>query len=309
MHDFKNAKICHICENDFQRGKDIIVKDHCHFTGRYRGAAHQDCNLQYQENRTIPVVFHNLSNYDSHFLLRKLATGFKGMMKIIPINSEKYISFIKTVEDSSDKFQEMVKFKFIDSFRFMPSSLDYLSSLVPSEKKTILRNEYRNLSDEQLRLLERKGVFCYDYVDSWEKLEEKSLPPKEAFHSSLTNEDISEKDYNFATEVWKTFKIKSLGEYADLYLRVDVCLLAIVFENFRETCQKLYKLDPANYYTAPGLSFDAMLKFTKIELELLKDVDMLLFVERGNIDHYISNIMTLPINIFYRNSWWNKSMQ
>lgn len=75
--------------------------------------------------------------------------------------------------------------------------------------------------------------------------------------------------------------MKTLGDYADLYLRVDVCLLAIVFENFRETCRHIYKLDPANYYTVPGLSFDAMLRYTNITIELLKDVDMLLFVERG----------------------------
>lgn len=281
--NFKNAKICHICEKEFEPGQ-IIAKDHSHFDGSYRGAAHQHCNLQYQENRTIPVVFHNLGNYDAHFLLKKLATGFKGEIKIIPINSEKYISFIKTVADSSDKHEETVKFKFIDSFRFMPSSLDYLSSLIPSEKKSILRNEFKNFSDEQLHLLERKGVFCYDYVDSWSKLEETALPHKDAFYSSLTNEHISEKEYEFAVNVWEKFNIKTLGEYADLYLKVDVCLLAIVFENFRQTCSQIYKLDAANYYTIPGLSYDAMLKYTNIEIELLKDVDMLLFVERGNIE-------------------------
>lgn len=121
-------------------------------------------------------------------------------------------------------------------------------------------------------------------MDSWEKLEESELPPKKAFYSSLSNDEISEDDYNFAIEIWRKFNIKTLGEYADLYLRVDVCLLAIVFENFRETCRQIYKLDPANYYTAPGLSFDAILRYTGVELELLKDIDMLLFVERGNMN-------------------------
>lgn len=163
----------------------------------------------------------------------------------------------------------------------MTDSLDLLSSYIPSHGKALLRTEFKNASEEQIQLLERKGVFCYDYVDSWEKLEDTSLPPKEAFHSKLTNNDISDEDYEFAVKVWNSFNIKTLGEYADLYLHVDVCLLAIVFENFRDTCRQIYKLDPANYYTAPGLSFDAMLKFTKVEVELLKDIDMLLFVERG----------------------------
>lgn len=175
----------------------------------------------------------------------------------------------------------MIKLKFIDSFRFMASSLDKLSCLIPSEKKTLLRNEFNDASEEQIHLLERKGVFCYDYVDCWQKLDETELPPKEAFFSQLTNEAITDEQYAFANEVWQKFNIQTLGQYADLYLRVDVCLLAIVFENFRETCIKLYKLDPANYYTAPGLSFDAMLKYTKAELGLITDVDMLLFVERG----------------------------
>lgn len=253
----------------------MIVRDHCHFTGAYRGAAHQNCNLQYRDYRTVPVVFHNLTHYDSHFLIEKIATGFEGGVKIIPINTEKYISFIKKTPHTSGKYKEMIKLK------FMAQSLDRLASTIPSEKKTLLRNEFKGMSDEQMRLLERKGVFCYDYVDSWQKLEETALPPKEDFFSTLTNEAITDQQYAFANEIWEKFKIKTLGEYADLYLRVDVCLLAIVFENLRETCYRLYKLDPANYFTAPGLSFDAMLKYTKVKLELLKDVDMVMFVERG----------------------------
>lgn len=125
LKNFNNSESCHICNKKFNKTTDVIVRDHSHFTGKFRGAAHQVCNLAYSENRVIPVVFHNLSHYDSHFLIKKLATGFDGEVKIIPINSEKYISIIKTVANSSDDFKTMIKFKFIDSFRFMASSLDY----------------------------------------------------------------------------------------------------------------------------------------------------------------------------------------
>ncbi|XP_055308053.1 uncharacterized protein LOC129572153 [Sitodiplosis mosellana] len=277
---FQNTHICHICEKQFD-SDSIKVRDHSHLTGEFRGAAHQDCNLNYVENRAIPVVFHNLTGYDSHFLLRKLANGFAGDMQIIPINTERYISFSKTVEGTAQPFKEDIKLRFIDSFRFMADSLDTLPSLIPSEKKRILRTECKHLSEEQLKLLERKGIFCYDYIDSWEKLNDTSLPSKEAFHSTLTNSSITDKDYDFAKEVWDKFNIKDLGEYSDLYLKTDVLLLADVFENFRKTCQNIYKLDPANYYTAPGLSFDAMLRYTNVQLELFTDVDMLMFVERG----------------------------
>lgn len=277
---FQKAQSCHICEKQFD-ADSVKVRDHSHLTGEFRGAAHQDCNLQYVESRVIPVVFHNLTHYDSHFLLRKLANGFEGDMQIIPINAEKYISFSKSVKGTAQPFMEEIKLRFIDSFRFMASSLDYLSSLIPSEKKKILRSECKSLSEEQLQLLERKGVFCYDYVDSWEKLDDLSLPPMKAFYSTLIDSPISDDDYNFAKKVWQKFNIKNLAEYSDLYLKTDVLLLADVFENFRVTCRDIYKLDPANYYTAPGLSFDAMLRYTKVQLELLTDVDMLMFVERG----------------------------
>ena len=118
-------------------------------------------------------------------------------------------------------------------------------------------------------------------MDSSEKLKETKLPPKEAFYSRLNDEGISDKDYEYARKVWETFEMKNLEDYHNLYNQVDVLLLADVFENFRDICIKNYKLDPAHYYTAPGLAWDAALKITKVELELLTDIDTLLMVEKG----------------------------
>ena len=118
-------------------------------------------------------------------------------------------------------------------------------------------------------------------MDSLEKLKETKLPPKKAFYSRLNGEDISDEDYQHAIKVWETFEMKTLQDYHDLYNEADVLLLADVFENFRDICIKNYKLDPGHYYTAPGLAWDAALKVTKVELELLTDIDMLLMVEKG----------------------------
>ena len=118
-------------------------------------------------------------------------------------------------------------------------------------------------------------------MDSFEKLKETQLPPKEAFYSKLNDEDMSDEDYEHARKVWETFEMKTLKDYHNLYNEVDVLLLADVFENFRNICIKNYKLDPAHYYTAPGLAWDAALKITKVNLELLSDIDMLLMVEKG----------------------------
>ena len=118
-------------------------------------------------------------------------------------------------------------------------------------------------------------------MNSPEKLKETKLPSKEAFYSRLNDKGISDENYAHALEVWKTFDRKNLKDCHNLYNQVDVLLLADVFENFRNICIKNYNLDPAHYYTAPGLAWDAALKVTKVELELLSDMDMLLMVEKG----------------------------
>ena len=112
----------------------------------------------------------------------------------------------------------------------------------------------------------RKGVFPYEYIDSLDKLNETQLPPIDKFYSKLTDEKIKQEDYNHAQKVWTEFNCKTLGDYHDLYLKTDVVLLADVFQTFQQTCMKTYKLGPLHYYTAPGLSWDALLKYTKSDL-------------------------------------------
>jgi len=120
-----------------------------------------------------------------------------------------------------------------------------------------------------MEFVTRKGVYPYEYTDGWEKLLETSLPQKKDFYSTLAESNIEDADYEHAIKIWNHFKCKNLGEYSDLYLKIDVLLLADVFENFRDICLTTYHLDPVFYYTAPGFSFDCMLKFTSMKLELL----------------------------------------
>ncbi|KAJ8911769.1 hypothetical protein NQ315_008821, partial [Exocentrus adspersus] len=117
---------------------------------------------------------------------------------------------------------------------------------------------------------------------SYEKLEETvELPPREQFYSSLTENAISEEDYAHAVNVWNAFKCHTLAEYSDIYLKTDVLLLTDVFEVFRKVCQDTYQLDPCQFYTLPGLSWAAMMKYAKVKLELLTDIDMLHFTRRS----------------------------
>ena len=130
-------------------------------------------------------------------------------------------------------------------------------------------------------LLLRKGVYPYEYMESWKRIKAESLPDKEYFYSKLNNEHITDEDYAHAQKVWSTFKIKNLGEYHDLYVQSDTALLADVFENFRDKCIEIYELDPAHFLSAPGLAWQACLKKTEVELELLTDNDMLIMFEEG----------------------------
>ena len=139
-------------------------------------------------------------------------------------------------------------------------------------------------------LLLRKGVYPYEYMDSWERFREISLPSKEDFYSNLNMEDISDIDYRHTNNVFKGLKLENLRDYHDLYVKSDTLLLADVFNNFRDMCIKEYELDPAHFLSLPGLSWQACLKKTNIELDLLTDYDMLLMVEegiRGGICHSI----------------------
>ena len=281
--DFRKATKCHICDQQYQ-DKDIRVRDHCHITGEFRGSAHQDCNLKLQinpEKIKIPVFFHNLRGYDSHFIMQQIGdiakkygyTNKRGEechmnINCIPNNMEKYMAFMLGKH-----------LTFLDSMQFMLFGLNKLVENLPTDKFKYTDEEFHR--EEELKLIKRKGVYPYDHMDSFQKFEETELPTKEQFYNLLNNESISDDDYQHAQNVWKTFNIKSMGDYHDVYLKADVLLLTDVFENFRKTCMQYYKLDPCYYFTSPGLSWDAMLKMTNIRLNLISDVDMYQFVEKG----------------------------
>ena len=130
-------------------------------------------------------------------------------------------------------------------------------------------------------MLLRKDVYPHEYMDSWERFDETSLPDKKSFYSELYVEGITDKDYAHAQKVFKEFKLKNHGDYQYLYVQSDALLLVDVFENFRNKCIEMYELDPAHFLSAPGLAWQACLKKPEIKLELLTDIDMLSMVEKG----------------------------
>ena len=293
---FTKAKRCHICEKKYTED-DVPVRDHCHITGKYRGSAHQTCNLKLKisaEKIKIPVVFHNLKGYDSHFIMNELGELIKKgeyipdnvyIMnkegKMVKDESVSRIS-VSVIAQNAEKYMAFYIGKhlsFIDSYAFMSRSLDELAGNLEDRDFIYIKDYFTD--PVQFNLMKRKGVYPYDYMDSFSKFNDTELPQREDFYSLLKGENISEDDYSHAQNVWNTFNLQNMGEYHDLYLKTDILLLTDVFENFRKTCLTYYGLDPLHYITSPGLAWDAMLKMTGINLELITDIDMQLFIEKG----------------------------
>ena len=274
--EFQAATQCYMCETPFYEDNKNLrkVRDHNHATGEYRGAAHAICNLSKKRSAHIPVFFHNLRGYDSHLIMQGIHRyAEKKSIHVIPNNMERYVSF------------QLGSLRFPDSLQFLGvgASLDALAANL--QEFPILKEQFREVwsfrDSKDMDLLCQKGTYPYSYIKNFEVFEEISLPPKETFRNDLTGDELPQDKYDFAQQVWSTMGCENLGDYHDLYLYQDIFLLADIFERFRGVCKEHYDLDPAHYYTVPGLAWDASLKFTKVKLDTLHDIEMHQFLERG----------------------------
>ena len=240
---------CYACKTPFNGDK---VRDHCHYTGKYRGALHSKCNLRLRRSRTIPVFFHNLTGYDCHLFVKRLADS-PGDVNCIPRNEEKYVTFNKSVlvdtvvrEDKEVKIYSTLKF--VDTMNFMQTSLE---KLVKNLDASQFKHTGKYFQGEKLDLMLRKGVYPYEHMTDTSKFRETKLPLKKAFKSYLGSgtvegeiqpSEISDQDYQQAQVVFKTFGCKNLADCTELYCKSDVLLLADVFESFIDVCLEKYKL-------------------------------------------------------------------
>jgi hypothetical protein len=284
-NDIKKLKI----EAARKNGKDWFkmpvneekVIDHCHLTGRLRGICHRSCNTKMRwmkETIEIPIIVHNLRGYDEHLILKGLSTlEKKYKIKLIPTNKEKYQSV--TLDNA----------RFIDSFQFVSKSLEKLISEIKGSGDKAIHDcdklvqlfpiTAKYFDKNKLDYVTSKGVYPYEYVKAFNDFES-ALPNKNAFDSHL-NDSISDKDYNFAKEVYSKFECRNFGDYHDLYLKTDVLLLADYWAMFSRMFLEQYRLDPNHYYSAPGMAFDACLLTTGQKVELITDPDIFNFVKKG----------------------------
>ena len=267
-----NAKQCCLCKKNFSlydRTYKKIVTHHNHVTGEIIEAACNDCNLNCKQSKFTCVMFHNLRNFDADILCESLGQFKDYRLSCIPQTSERYVSF--TLGD----------LRFLDSFQFLPSSLESLVDNLKQDGVDAFSHLCSEFQKDEIELLTRKGIYPYDYMNSFGRFEEKELPPITEFYSSIKKECISEEEYAHAQRVFQKFNMSCLGDYYDLYVKIDVLLLADIFESFRKVCLSQYELDPCQFYTSPGLSWASLLKMTGVELELLTDINQILMIEAG----------------------------
>ena len=255
---------------------DKICTDHSHYSGKIRGRAHNACNLKLKEQHFLPILCSNLSEFDGRMIMTAVGKYGAKNVSVIPYNSnDTYLSI--TVS----------RCRYLDSKRFLNASLEKLVQSMVSECGPASFKYLRQfVQEEDLSLFLQKQVLCNEYLDCSERLNECTLPDKAAFYDPINETDISDEQYNQIQSVWNKMETKTLKEYARTCLFTDVLLMSDVTSMFRQTLMTEFKLDPMQYYTLSGYSWDCALRKSQVELELITDHEMYLMIEtslRGGV--------------------------
>ena len=271
---YRQCKRCEVCGVLFDK---VICKyrDHDHLSDNQqtnlRFILCNRCNLTYGATSTkIPIIGHNASNYDLHFIVSHLKSTEN--VKILAKSAEKYL----TLSISSNLV-------FLDSLNFISGSLAALVHDLKLKENNNMSNYLNVITKDKTKqeYLQRKSVFPYEWLDNVNKLNEKQLPESSDFYSSLNKQHINQADYDHACKVYEIFNCKNVQDYLELYLVLDVVLLAAVFDTYRQETYEHMVLDPVHYVSSPSLCFDAMLKITDVRLKTLPSVEMYLWFTKA----------------------------
>lgn len=327
------AKQCAFCsvEFDYDDKNKRKCADHDHLNGHYIQALCGKCNrLRRQSRYRLPVLFHNLKGYDAHHLMRyglikrknwKISPLYQSGSNCIAVNVDIPISDLSFTSESDEEDMEKggdqtkknarktYRIAFIDSLQFLKGSLENQAKNLEETPYTVsMLRRYYNLEGETATLT--KGVFPYNFLTSMNKLEEKSLPPIDAFFNDLTDEPCSEENYEIAKKAWKDAGSTTFKDYLIYYLKLDVALLTDCFEKFRKTAIESAGLDPIHYFGIPGFTFSFAYKFTGMKMQALPTVDMYLlfesacrggltFINKHHLESYFEQDTGLHHHIIY----------
>ena len=266
------------------KNKKVIHHDHCLPKDNILGYICQNCNLQIKNKKEVPIIFHNGMNYDNSILLNGMSK-FKPTISCIGITSEKFKSIefkFKKYEMDDDGEAHEIKSNYslrvIDSYNMIMGSLNSLSTNLNNKYKYETKKEFK----DNFEIINKKMNFPYEWINE-NNLVNKDLPGIKDFYSSLKLETISEEEYKQTKEIYNKLKFKNIKEYLDTYLKLDITLLTDIFENFRKGIWDKFGLDCSKYVSSPSLSKDCMLKFTKIKIEHIKDIEMYDFINNSVI--------------------------
>ena len=296
---FASSKACDYCDKVYEP-KNPKVRHHNYNihpkyssdgtleTGNFIAPICSRCNIKITiKNYTLPTLAHNSSRYDIKFIASSIDDSFSSPF-IVSQSGENFINlsveraksknFKKIFSGDQEEFIPDSRISFQDSFKYLSTSLEKLVSSMPKNKKLDILEQGLEKSKipKELgkSLSSQKGVFCYDYVSSPEKLLETKLPPRKAFFNNLKNEPCSPKNYQFAKNLFNQSKCKNLQQYMELYLISDVLLLAEVYSHMREKFIREYKLDPSRIITLPSYAVQAALLDSKVEIDLLDNLEI-----------------------------------
>ena len=229
----------------------------------------REFNLQIKNNKTIPMYFFNGQKYDNSIILKTICNIFKNNVTLNVIGNScesfKMINF---------KFKKIkYSLKLLDMCNFIKGYLSKLSKNLNNKDKFITKEHFK----DNFELLNEKTCFPYEFITK-ENIYNENLPSIENFYSSLNLDDISEKDYNKTLEIYGKLKCENIKEYLDIYLTLDICLQADVYNVFRNTIWDKFEIDCSKYITSCSLSLDLMLKYTEVKIELIRDISIFDYV-------------------------------
>ena len=260
-----NIKNKNIIENKIK----IIHHDHCLEKNNIIAYICRECNLQIKNNKTIPMYFFNGMKYDNSIILKSICDIFKNDVSLNCIGNS--CESFKMIDFKFKKIKYSLKL--LDVCNFIKGSLSKLCENLNDKDKIITKEHFSN----NFELMKYKTCFLYEFITK-ENIYNENLPLIENFYSSLNLDNISEKDYDKTLEIYKKLNCKNIKEYLDIYLKLDICLQADIFNVFRKCIWDKFEINCSKYITSYSLSLDLMLKYTEVKIELIRDISIFDYV-------------------------------